>query len=101
LAAPNNVPQNEEQTISKQSEEIKFSPTVMFTALTMKVSFQILEADSLCDSSRRQQASPPSCLPEVQKVTEKSLDKQETHNQRASSQGTVLPSHEVQLELNL
>lgn len=57
----------------------------MFTALTMKFSFQTLEA--LCDSSHRQ-ASPPSCLPKVQKVKEKSLDKQATRNQRTSSQGT-------------
>lgn len=67
----------------------------MFTALTRKLSFQILEAASLYDSSRRQQASPASCLPKVQKVTEKSLDKQATHNQRTSSQGTVLPSQEL------
>lgn len=86
FSCSNKIPQNEEQTTSKWSEEIKSSPTVMFTALTMKLSFQTLESASLCDSSCRQHASPASCLPKA--VTEKSLDKQATHNQCTSSQGT-------------
>lgn len=48
---------NEEQIISKQSEEIKSSPTARFTALTMKFSFQILEIASLWDSLQTSQPS--------------------------------------------
>lgn len=75
-------------SFSKRNTTKYHQQTVPFTALTMKFSFQILEVAHLRDSSRSQQDSPPSCPSKAQNGTEKSPDKQATHNQNSSSQGS-------------
>lgn len=62
-------------SFSKQNTTKYHQQTVPFTALTMKFSFQISEVARLCDSSRSQQDSLPSCPPKAQNGTEKSPDK--------------------------